>query len=357
MVRTGYESVIAHRVDKKFAWTAKQDGKVIDKSNNHIVVKYNDGKEERVQLGDIYGVSAGTIVKNKLISDYSIGQEVKTGDVVCYNPYHFSRDIFNKSQVLFKNSTLARTTFMESNDTEEDGSAVSERLSGQMTTTVTELRTLVIPFTDEVKNLVMVGDVVEQDSNLCTIINAVFTDNNMFGDDELETLEQLAQSSPRAKHAGIINKIELVYYGDPNTADISDSVKAIIKRYDHERKQLAKKMNDGRPETGRLVNSINVGKDKLPLNHIGIKIYIEDNDGVYTGDKIVVGNQLKSVIGRVMKGKNETESGKPIDAIFGYQSVSNRIVQSAELIGTTNILLKLITQEVIDIYRNENPKK
>lgn len=58
-----------------------------------------------------------------------------------------------------------------------------------------------------------------------------------------------------------------------------------------------------------------------------------------------------------MKGKNETESGKPIDAIFGYQSVSNRIVQSAELIGTTNILLKLITQEVIDIYRNENPKK
>lgn len=58
-----------------------------------------------------------------------------------------------------------------------------------------------------------------------------------------------------------------------------------------------------------------------------------------------------------MTGVNETQSGKPIDAIFGYQSVSNRIVQSAELIGTTNTLLKLISQEVIDIYRSEVPKQ
>ena len=57
-----------------------------------------------------------------------------------------------------------------------------------------------------------------------------------------------------------------------------------------------------------------------------------------------------------MTGVNETQSGKPIDAIFGYQSISNRSVQSAELIGTTNTLLKLISQEVIDIYRSEIPK-
>lgn len=57
-----------------------------------------------------------------------------------------------------------------------------------------------------------------------------------------------------------------------------------------------------------------------------------------------------------MNGRNETEKGETIDAIFGYQSVSNRIVQSAELIGTTNTLLKLITQEVIDLYRQERPR-
>lgn len=56
-----------------------------------------------------------------------------------------------------------------------------------------------------------------------------------------------------------------------------------------------------------------------------------------------------------MTGINETKNGEPIDVIFGYQSISNRIVQSAELIGTTNTLLKLISKEVIDIYRQEKP--
>lgn len=54
---------------------------------------------------------------------------------------------------------------------------------------------------------------------------------------------------------------------------------------------------------------------------------------------------------------NETKSGKPIDAIFGYQSISNRIVTSAEVIGTTNTLLREITKEVIGIYRNDTKKK
>lgn len=54
---------------------------------------------------------------------------------------------------------------------------------------------------------------------------------------------------------------------------------------------------------------------------------------------------------------NETKSGKPIDAIFGYQSISNRIVTSAEVIGTTNTLLREITKEVIDIYRNDTKNK
>lgn len=57
-----------------------------------------------------------------------------------------------------------------------------------------------------------------------------------------------------------------------------------------------------------------------------------------------------------MTGMNETKSGKPIDAIFGYQSISNRIVTSAEVIGTTNTLLREITKEVINIYRDETKK-
>ena len=64
-------------------------------------------------------------------------------------------------------------------------------------------------------------------------------------------------------------------------------------------------------------------------------------------------NQLKSVTGRVFTGKNETESGLPIHAMFGYASISDRIVGSPELIGTTATLLQLVTQRVLDAYDNK----
>ena len=73
--------------------------------------------------------------------------------------------------------------------------------------------------------------------------------------------------------------------------------------------------------------------------------------------KFVFSNQLKSVVSRILTNTNETKSGKPIDAIFGYQSVLNRIVESSTSVGTANTLLKLITQEVIDIYRKAYPNK
>lgn len=356
-VRTGYDSCIAHRVDDKFAFVAKEAGKVTEVSDKHMAIKYQSGKTDRVQLGSKYGVSTGHIIHNRLITDYKVGQEVKEGDVVAYNPTHFTRDIFNKSQVLFKNSVLARTVLMESNDTEEDSSAISPRLAGEMATIKTELRTLIIPFTDTIENMVIEGDTVTSETPLCTIIDAVFTDTTMFGEDVVNTLSQLAQNAPKAKHPGVISKIEVLYYGDPEEADISPSVKQLIKRYDYERQMEAKRMQDGRPEVGRLFDTIRIQGTPLPLNHIAVKVYIEERDPMGVGDKGVFSLQLKSVIARVMDGVNETKSGKPIDAIFGYQSISNRIVCSSELIGTTNTLLKLITKEVIDIYRTEKPKK
>lgn len=348
--------MIAHRVDKNFAYVAKDHGKVIEVSPHHISIEYDDGKVDRIEVGVNYGVSAGKVIKNPLVTDYELNQEVNKGDVVVYNPYHFVRDFFNPSQVVYKNSVLARTVFIESNDTEEDSSAVSERISDALTTVTTKCRVITIPFTDTVHGLVKEGTVVDSETILCTLEDSAFSDTSMFKEEALDTLRVLANVTPRAKYDGKVVNIECVYFGDPNVSPCSESVKNIIKYYDGIRKTKAMKLKDGRPVTGELKESIRIDGHPVPRDHLVLKYYIENTDGITSGDKIVVSNQLKSVITRVMTGVNETQSGKPIDAIFGYQSISNRIVQSAELIGTTNTLLKLISQEVIDIYRSEIPK-
>lgn len=347
---------MAHRVDKKFAFVAKDDGVVSSISDNHIEIKYQDGKLDKVKIGLLYGVSTGKTIDNRLMTDYKLGQEVKQGDVVAFHPLHFVRDIFNPSQVLFKNSVLARTCFMESMDTEEDSSAVSERLCGNMVTPTVKKRVVMIPFEDNVQNIVKVGDVVEDDSILCTLVSAVFSDTNLFGEEVLDTLEKIAQNTPKAKYPGRVSHIDLLYYGDPETAEVSDTVRKLIKHYDAKQAALSKKTGED-AESCRVDTQLRVDGRMLPLNHVALQIYIENTDDQGVGDKIVVSNQLKSVITRVMHGVNETLSGKPIDCIFGYQSVANRIVQSAELLGTANTLLKLITKEVVDIYRKAHPKK
>lgn len=354
-VRTGYETVIAHRVDEKFALVAQDHGRVIEVDNNVIGIKYANGETVYKLIGLNYGVSVGNIINNTLISDLKVGDKVEKGDVIAFNPQHFVRDELNKSQVIYKNSVLAYTVFMESNDTEEDSSAISERISTMLEMNVTETRTITIPFENEILNLLKPGDMVEPETILCTLADGVLTTNSMFDEDDLKGLSQLTQSAPRAKHPGMITKVEILYFGEPSKENASSSVLKLIKEHDTQASKSAH-FNDGLTSR-QLKEAIRVDGNLIPNNHLVIKFYIDDKDAAGIGDKFVVSNQLKSVVARVMTGRNETKSGKPIDCIFGYQSISNRIVTSAETLGTSNTLLKLITQEVIDIYRKAYPKK
>lgn len=84
---------------------------------------------------------------------------------------------------------------------------------------------------------------------------------------------------------------------------------------------------------------------------MAVRVYITSNIGTGVGDKGVFANQMKTIFGRVMSGENRTESGEDLDAIFGYTSISNRIVLSSDLIGTTTTLLKVIAKQAVKVYR------
>ena len=64
-------------------------------------------------------------------------------------------------------------------------------------------------------------------------------------------------------------------------------------------------------------------------------------------------NQMKTVFSEVLEEEMVTENGDVIDAVFGQKSVDARLVSSVSIIGTTNTLLKVITQKAIDIYRGK----
>ncbi len=346
-LRTGYEYVIAERTDDLYATTAKQKGKVTAVNKEAITVEYADGSKVSVQLGRRFGTAAGSVYPHSVVTDFEKGAIVDVGDCIAYNENYFTPDVLSPKQVLWKAGVLARTAILESSDTFEDSSAISEAMAKELGSDVTKVRYMFVEFGQTIGNLVKEGDKVEPESILCTIEDMVTSDNKLFTDDNLETLKLLSGSAPKSKYSGVVEKIEVVYYGD--SEDMSESMRALVAITDKElakqRRALGKKI-----VTGGVDDSLRIDNKTLELDTAVIKVYITKEESTGTGDKGVFGNQMKTIFGRIMEGVNETESGEPIDALFSYQSIANRVVLSPEVMGTTNTLLSVLSKHVADIY-------
>lgn len=347
-LRTGYERVIAQRTDDLFAMTAKQEGKVTKVSKEAISIEYADGSVKHVELGRRFGSAAGTIFPHEVVTDLKVGDTFKEGDAVAYNANFFTPDALNPKEVLWKAGVMCKTAIAESGDTFEDSSVISEKVAGKMATGITKIRNLVFDFDQTVRSLVEVGDIVDPESILCTIEDAVAADNDLFNEDTLDTLRLLSSNTPRAKYAGKVEKIEVFYHGDKE--DMSPTVRAIADKADRELAKRSRALGYN-VVSGSVDDSIRVDNQPLEMDQLVIKVYVTENVSAGIGDKGVFGNQMKTVFARVMSGVNTTESGEEIDAIFGYQSISNRIVLSPEIMGTTNTLLRVLSKHVAKVYR------
>lgn len=341
-LRTGYEQVLAHRVNGIFAVVADAPGVVDEITDTAIVIAFDDPEKPklRAELGRYYGIVTGTTVPHDIITDLSIGQRVEKDHVICWNSGFFDRDLLQPTQVVWKAGVMVRTVLMETPDTLEDSCAISEQLSKRLKMNTTEVREITLNFKQEVRNLVEIGQPVDADSILCNIIDTLSSGEGSLDSEIVDTLSMLARTSPRAKSDGVVGRIVVTYNGDPD--DMTPSLREIVEEADRRRAKRTRRLKKG-VVTGQMRD--------LEIDTVKIQVYIDADLGAADGDKAVFGNQMKSVIGRVIVGKNETESGAPIDAIFSYSSTNNRIVRSPDIIGTTCVLVRLATERAVKRYR------
>lgn len=346
-LRTGYEQILAHRVDSMYAKAAKENGTVVSVTNGAITVEYDNGDVTTVELGRKFGVSAGTVYPNDLVANFTAGEKVKKGDILAYNSGFFEPNAFEPKQVVWKAGVLAKTALMEASYTLEDSSAITERIAEKLGTQMTKVKTITVRFDQAVRSMVQVGDVVDLDSILCTIEDAVTSGAGLFDDDAADTLRLLSAQTPRAKVVGVVEKIEVFYHGD--VEDMSESLQAIAHQADKERRRRARGLKI-LEVTGSVDQSMRIEGEGLDLDHAAIRIYITTNVGTGVGDKAVFANQMKTVFGHILTGVNETEDGTQLDAIFGFKSIQDRIVLSPMIIGSTNTLLRVIGEKAAKMY-------
>lgn len=339
---TGYEDVIAHRTSTLFSYAAKDEGTVTSLDKKHIGVTYKDGSEVRIKIGVVYGSKPGYTVPHNLMTDLSKGHVFKKGDVLCWNSGFFTRSILDPTQVTWMAGVPIRVVFIDDADTIEDSCAISERCAAEAVMDKVHKAEISLTSDQGIHNLVEVGEKIASDSILCNIEDSLTSGSGMFDDHTAEQLNMMGRSSPKAGGDGVVQRIEVIYNADYE--DLSPSLLDVVRKYDEIREKEEKNLKSNKPTVGFASD--------LPLDSVIIRVYIAGKAGAADGDKVVLSHQLKSVVARVMVGKNETESGVPIDMKFGYKPVSKRIVNSPVLNGTTATLIKVANKRCVKAYRS-----
>lgn len=346
-VRTGYERVLAYRNDDMYATVARQPGKVVSKTNKVIVVEYQDNTKQEIEIGLRYGEWSGKTMPHDVITDLKVGDEFTEGTPIAWGKNFFTKDTLTGG-LIYKPGVLARVVLVDDEDTWEDSSAIHANFAKKLTTQRVDKRDIVVESTQEIRNLLTVGTQVNNESILCTIFNPSEGSKDIFSQDSLDSLKDFTSNSPQAKANGVITEIEVYYTGqlEDMSETLQDIVEASNMRLYKLNKALKKPALDGRVDVGTRFSGTVLNMD-MAL----IRIKILTSEEMDIGSKLVVCHQMKSVVGRKIVTRLETENGEPIDVKFSNTSFSNRIVDSGNQVGTTSVLCVAATKAFIAAYR------
>ncbi|WP_216088708.1 hypothetical protein, partial [Shigella flexneri] len=111
---------------------------------DHIEITYEDGSKEAFPLGRWFGPHEGTFYPHTLVTRWKAGDKLPAGAVITYNEQHFEPDIYDPTQVSWKNGVLATVALLEAEEVIEDSNAISERFAKKMVGQVTKLKEVTI---------------------------------------------------------------------------------------------------------------------------------------------------------------------------------------------------------------------
>jgi hypothetical protein len=178
--------------------------------------------------------------------------------------------------------------------------------------------------------------------------DVVSADSSVFDSESVDTLRAVSSQTPQAKVRGVVKKIEVFYNGDKE--DMCDSLRKLTNKYDRvlskEFEELGQKVFTGKVDEGFRIDG-----ESLLLDTVAIRISITQKVPAGIGDKVVLANQMKSIISGILLNEVTTESGRKIDGLFSSRSCDARIVNSPFLMGAAASLLefqgKIIANEFL----------
>ena len=351
LITNGADEAIPYLTIDKFATKAKYNGKIIEVTEDYMIIDYGTDKEyinlkETVEKNS----DAGFYVPLKLTKypGLSVGSKVKKGQIVAYDAESFSSNIGEDNNLAYNIGKLTKVAIINTDEGFEDSGFCTERLSKALGTKIIYKEEGVIDQDSNVFSIVKIGDNVEVDDPLIIWTNPhedeeANTFIRIMGDNS-DQISELGRRTIKADRTGVIKDIKI--YRTCEIEKMSPSLQKIVKNYEAPIKQLKKKLDSlgipssDLPATYKLAPT---GKLKKAQDAIYIEFYIEVLDVLALGDKMTYFAANKAVIKNIIPEEDypytDFRPDEPIDAFVSQLSISKRLVNSIPINGAINKLL------------------
>lgn len=361
LITNGMDDALSYFTPDYFSFNAKQDGKIIENTNDHIVVKYKDGTVDYIDLtNNVYKNSDGGFYTNiKLKPVDKLGTTVKAGQLIAYDPMSYTTDIGYDNNATYNQGTLAKIAIMTSDKGFEDSCVVNRYLSNALSSNVIMQVDIDLPKNTNVFNLVKVGQKIEEGEALLVMQNSFEDDDvnillkNLVDDEEEVT--SLGRIPIKSHNTGVIEDIKI--YRTVELDELSPSLKKVVSDYEKDKSRIRKTIEKYDPDKAKeYVNDYklsNTGKLKNLDEGVKIEIYVSYKDDFSVGDKLIVlGAQkgvAKKVFGIGQEPKSEYRPEEPIDCVVSMRSFDARMITAPLQYCLANKFIVELDRQVKDI--------
>ena len=362
-IATGFESIVGDMSSPLYAVIAKDDGKIEYIDDQTFKVKYKKLGTYIYKYGKVEGeVSSFMINHHITLNNLKVNQSIKKGDVLAYNTGFFKYDPVFK-QLNWCHGVSANIAIIDTKSTLEDASAFTQEFLNKFDFDTVYKRVIKITPELAIKDMVSEGTEVDYNTPLVTLeyqdiqnIDIENTDSELEEDDILGDLNKIVT---KAKHKGYIHKIKMYH-----TLDITDyhpTVQKVLRSYYRKINQLKKSHKDVINVEDININpkvepGTRIKKTELNEGELVIIFYINEVVPSTIGDKFVIDNSLKTVVGEIIDYDFTTKSGIKLDGIFGGASIFNRIITSPIKLGILERIMESIEKKAIELYFGEKEK-
>lgn len=356
LVTTGADAAMPYLSSDMFAHKAKKKGKVTAITDEYILVTYDDGTKEFVNLAEqtMKNSDGGFYITLQLKTDLKVGDSVKPNTIIAYDKKSFSNRV-GSGQISYNVGCITKAAILTSEDGYEDSGVCSEWLSEAMSSDIVVMKDIKLSPMSNVLMIAKKGQKVVEGEPVLIFQNAFDEEdanlllrnlNNEDGD-----VTEIGRQIIKSKITGIISDIKI--YRTCEIDELSDSLKKIVTSYEKNIKVIKKIADQASNEThfDATYKLPQVGKLKN-VDGVLIEIYMRYHDKLSVGDKLS-SNANKNVLMHIYSDNDapytDFRPNEQIDLLNSCSAIDGRMITSIIKIGALNKVMIELHRSVCDI--------